>query len=289
MDLEVLESSVLYQLGEHYYEMGRYEQAREQFKQVLAKNATHPRLLYMMAYCEYQLDNYEEAYELCTYAINEGLVTEYVYNTLGLILIQQKEWYEAEQAMLFALSLNPSEPSIIATYSFLMYETGHLKKARLLMEEAKRLDPMDSTVLQYQFYMCMIDGKKKEKHEALAGYMQGAEDDLYKLIKIGEEAYFRDDYKTAKEALVQAFMLDPTNSRVKELLDGIEKETHFLFFPNRIVRKLGGPIGSWVTSVGLILLAIYLYPPAFGAILLFLLIFNVYTWISGFVYKLFVK
>ncbi|TKI59094.1 tetratricopeptide repeat protein [Brevibacillus antibioticus] len=289
MDLKVLEGSPHYQLGEHYYEMGRYEQAREQFKQVLAEDATHPRLLYMMAYCEYQLDNYEEAYELCTNAIKEGFVTEYVYNTLGLILKQQKKWYEAEEAMLYALSLNPLEPSNIATYAFLMYETGHLKRARLMLEEAKRLDPMDPTVLHYQFYMAMIDGKKKEKYEALAGYMQVAEDDLYKVIKIGEEAYFRDDFKTAKEALIHAFMLDPTNSRVKELLDGIEKETHFLFYPNRIVHKLGGPIGSWAASVGLILLAIYLYPPAFGGILLFLLIFNVYTWISGFVYKLFVK
>ncbi|MFS0553485.1 tetratricopeptide repeat protein [Brevibacillus sp. 179-C9.3 HS] len=288
MDTEVIENSH-YRLGEHYYEMGRYEQAREQFKQALAENATHPRLLYKMAYCEYQLDNYEEAYELCTNAIREGFVTAYVYKTLGLILKHQKKWYEAEQAMLYALSLDPGEPAIIATYAFLMYETGHIKKARLLMEEAKRIDPMDSTVLHYQFYMGMIDGKEKEKREALAGYVQVAEDDLYKLIKIGEEAYFRDDYKTAKESLVQAFMLDPTNARVKELLDAIEKETHIIFLPNRIVGKLGGPFGSWAVCMGLIFLAIFLFPPALAIIIPFLLIFNVYTWISGFVYKLFVK
>lgn len=289
MDLEVLKQSTHYQMGQHYYEMNRYGQAKEHFKQALSDYPTHPRLLYKLAYCEYRLENLEEAYELCTNAIQHGLETAYVYCTLGVILRDQEKWYEAEQAMLHALSLNPAEPSNIATYANLMYMTGHFKKARLLMEEAKRIDPMDSTVLHYQFYMGLIDGKEKEKREALAGYIQVAEDDLYKLIKVGEAAYFRNDYKTAKESFVQAFMLDPNNPRVKEMLDRIKKETHFILLPNRIITKVGGPLGWWLICTAIVFLAGFLSLPALVIAIPIFLVLNIYTWFSENIYNMFVK
>ncbi|GED28296.1 hypothetical protein BAG01nite_43980 [Brevibacillus agri] len=289
METEALQNSRHYQLGKHYYDMKRYEQAREHLREALGEVPTNPTVLYMLSYCEFQLDNDEAAYELCVDVLQKGMVTEYVYQLLGLILQSQKKWYEAEQALLQALALNPQEPGIIATYAYLMFHTGHVKKARLLMAEAQRLNPNDSTVLHYQFYIDLIASNKKQQRKTLETYVEVADDELYKLIKIGEEAYFRDDYKTAKENLIQAFLLDPTNERVKELLDAIDKETHIVFWPNRLVDKLGGPIGMWVVFVVLLFLISYLAPFAVGYFIVCWIVFGIYTWISPLVYKLVCK
>ncbi|MGZ0050644.1 tetratricopeptide repeat protein [Brevibacillus gelatini] len=289
METEALQNSRHYQLGKHYYDMNRYEQAKEHLREALAEAPTNPTVLYMLSYCEFELGNVEEAYELCVDVLQKGLVTEYVYQLLALILQSQKKWYEAEQALLQALALNPQEPGIIATYAYLMLQTGHVKKARLLMEEAKRLDPQDSTVLHYQFYIDLIVSNKKQQQKTLQSYVEVEDDELYKLIKIGEEAYFRDDYKTAKENLVQAFLLDPTNERIKEMLDAIDKETHIVFWPNRLVDKLGGPIGMWVVFAVILFLISYLAPFALGYFAVGWLVFAVYTWISPLVYKLVCK
>lgn len=289
MEIEALENSSHYRLGKHYYDMNRYEQAKEHFQQALAEAPTNTTLLYMLSYCEFELDNYEEAYELIVDTLEKGLITEYVYQLLGLILRAQKKWYEAEQAMLQALSINPQEPGVIASYAYLMYETGHLKKAKLLMDEARRIEPENQTVLHYQFYMNLIDDNKKQQRDTLEKYIQVADDELPKLLKIGEEAYFRDDYKTAKEALVQAFLLDPTNDRVKELLDAIDRETHIVFLPNRLVDKLGGTLGTWAISIGIIMLLSYFAPAALGYYLVFIIVFSIYTWTSPLIYKIVCK
>ncbi|UED68156.1 MULTISPECIES: tetratricopeptide repeat protein [Brevibacillus] len=289
MGMDRAEKSVNYRLGVHYYNMNRYQQAKEHLEKALAEDPNDTDALFWMSYSEYCLKNYEEAHRLCRDIIQKGMMTENVYELLGVILLAEKKWYEAEQAFLQAISLNPVEADVIANYAYLMIETGHLKKAKMLLAEAKRIDSMNSLVLHCQFYLDLIHNRKKQQQESLMAYIQIADDERSKLQTIGEAAYFRGDYRIAKENLIQAFLLDPNNSRVKELLDSIDRVTHIVFLPNRIVKKLGGTLVAWVLSLALILLTILIARPYVRDVAVFLFLFNVYTWISPFIYNLVTK
>lgn len=133
----------------YYYELGKYAQAREIVRDILARTPSDGMALYYAASCSFHLAQVEEAERFAREAVRHGADKAMSYALLGAICIEQKAYVEAEEWLLAALKAKPGNAGLLAQYAYLMLQTGYEEKAKRLMAEAKHLGPDDETVLHY--------------------------------------------------------------------------------------------------------------------------------------------
>jgi tetratricopeptide (TPR) repeat protein len=274
----------------YYYEIGRHEQARAIFLELLPHAPDDGMLLYYLASCAFQLDETDEADRFVREALRTGCDGELAHSLLGAICMRKEAYVEAEECLLHALSLNPQNAGVMAQYAFLMLKTGYEEKARRLMREALRLDPENETVLHYHFFFQRAFDEKAGQEQTIRQYMHVAESDVDKLTKLGLAALDRENYREARECFRQAFLLDPTNRDLLRVLEEVDRVSHPIFFPNRLMQKTGGPVVWWLGFLALMVLLRRMewYGMA-GVTVIAYVLFCVYTWMSPVVYKLFRK
>jgi tetratricopeptide (TPR) repeat protein len=274
------------QEAEHYFKLERYEQAKEKFLQVLEGSPEDGRTLYRIAFCCFHLHQFEEAHDFCTQALMGGYVQEFTYALLGAIQVSQQEYVEAEDSLLKALSLNPQSAAVIAQYAYLMLRTGHEEKANRLIQEALRIDPQNEVVLHYSFYFQLASGEKEEQQHTIQNYMDSSANEIDKLVKIGISAIHRKNYKEARECFRQAYLLDPTNTSILQQLQTLDRVTHPIFMPNRMIQKIGGPLVVWIAFIVIMFVLSSLHLDVVQTVVggLYLL-FCIYSWCASSIYK----
>jgi tetratricopeptide (TPR) repeat protein len=120
-----------YLLGKIYYDEGKWSKAEEQFQLCLAKKAKHYEALYYLARCQVSLGNLDAAEQ----NIQEGLkkakdLKSWFENALGVLLLQRKQYQEADKAFRRALAGNEVSQE---------RDIKDLKNTKLLDEERARL------------------------------------------------------------------------------------------------------------------------------------------------------
>lgn len=274
----------------HYLDMGRAEQAREKLHKLLADYPEDGQLFFLLARCHYLLDNYDEAIQQCHEALRLDFSRESCYFLLGITYLEGEKFVEAEQAFLEALSIDPQNAEAMSAYAYLMLKTGHEEKAHRLMEEALRLDAENATVLHYNLIFTMAYDQQEEQKKILQQYVQTADSEIDKLVHMGMSELSRENYKEARELFRQAFLLDPTNKRLLEILKELDEATHILFLPQRAIGKMGGPIPVWL---GFIVLMFILRSMGWGTVAGVLaiayLILVIASWTTPLLYKLLLK
>lgn len=279
-----------------YYDMGRYEQAAGVFKEILAETPEDPLILFLLANCCFMLDRYAEAERICM-DIAASYLAVSAFRLLGKIYREKKRYKKAEECFLKSLELDPQNADTLAEYAFLLLICGYRKKANDVMKEAERLDPEDSTVLHYKFYFNLAHGSRKEELAVIEQYFTNSSDEVQKLIKLGLTEYKSDRYKSSREYFRQAFVLEPTNKYILDMLEELDRINHFIFFPNRlfqrmhpVMRFLGLPaaivaVPVVMLSLGLEAAGTALFVAAFAGIILL----NLWSWLSGPIYKYIIK
>ncbi len=274
----------------HYLQINRYQKAKELILSNLSHCPNNEKLLFMIAHTNYHLNEYKEAIDNCFDALNNGYTAEYVHGLLGDVYFKTNQYEKAETAYLESLSLKPNNPEVLASYGYLMFITGNEDKGHQLLNEAVRISPENEVVLHYIFYYYLAKGKKMQQLETLEKYMHSSDQEISKLMKIGITEIFKGKYKSAREHLRQAYLLDPTNEDILRLLNDVDRKSHFLFFPHRIVNKLGGAATIYIIFMLIILLLYYL---KMNGLLVFVasfyIIFALSTWFNPLIYKIFFK
>jgi tetratricopeptide (TPR) repeat protein len=276
----------------HYFTMRRYEQARDRIIPLLAHYPKDGELLYLLAYCLYGLELYEEALAACIDAFSSGYSPEDCNLLLGRIYFDLRRYTEAEEALLTTLGINPVNAEAIAVYSYLMLAAGYDRKAAALMEEALRLDPHNEEVRHFNFMSLILTGKGDQQLPALRQFLQTSDNEVNMLINTGIYEWARKNFKSARESFRQAFLLNPTDKNILAVLKEFDEITHPLFLPNRLVAKftdfglaMGGFwgllfIGGWMGETGhgdwLLTMA--------GFIVLFGILLVIHTVLATFIY-----
>lgn len=272
--------------AQHYYELGRYEQALPKIDQLLAINPYDNDVLFMRAGALSSFERYDEAIDCCRQALANGYSAVDGNYILGNVLMETGRYIETEECFLEALRINPERADILADYGELMLKTGHNKKAKALIEQALSIDPNDETVLLVHFYYRLAMHNRTAQAEALKRYMQTADSDVSKLALIGLMEYNNGNSKAARESFRQVYLLDPANKDILSLLEDLEKEGSIFYWPQRVIKKVGGPAVFWI---GIIVLFFGLralgFPKAAFITAVIYFIFCVYTWIMPFIYK----
>lgn len=274
----------------HYIRIHRYEKANHLINSLLSQSPLDAQLLYHKAYCHFQLDEHDEAIECCLEALNAGFSLEDGNELLGLIYMDLDEYVKAEQFFLEVLRLNPQNVVVLAKYSSIMLNTGHEEKAKKLLDEALRLDPENEFALHYSFIYFLAKNKKMEQMDALIKYLEVSETDVRKYLNLGVMEYFKGNYKEAREQFRQAYLLDPTNNNLLELLDMVNRQSHILYLPQRVIEKVGGPAVVWLAFIGLYYLIKYIkFYEILFPIAGFYIALCIYTWITPLLAKYLIK
>ncbi len=271
----------------HYLRLGRYQPALACLKELLSIASNNSYYHYLLAYCYYGLELYSEAINACQTALAMNYSEERIYDLLGEIYIAMREYCEAESALLTVLKLNPVHAEAMAAYGYLMFLTGHEKKALQLLDEALRLEPENDSVLHYNFIRYLAKDEVEQELQMIKRLMVVGDDEVKKLIWIGLKEYHSDNYRAAYESFRQAFLLDPTNKLLLEYLETSKRLTRPWMQPLLWVEKIGGGAVLWLLMMGLTVLFYYLKQPALVVgVLVTYILFAVYSWIVTVICKM---
>ncbi|MBO8172053.1 MAG: tetratricopeptide repeat protein [Bacillaceae bacterium] len=275
----------------HYLEIGRFETALDYIKQALENSPDDPELYYYMGYVFYRQDRNEEAVEVLHQALSYGdEYQEEIYLLLASICIDADQWVEAEENLLKVLELNPNNAEAHAHYAYLMKKTGHKEKAERLIQEAHRLDPDDEQVLRYAHLMKLGDKDKEEQFFLLERFIEQADNQVSVHLQLGLHELFRERHGQALKHFKEAYLLDPTNQFLAEVVKELEQDTHFLYAPLRWVNKIGGPAVLWIIAIAISLAGQLLGLDKFVAVFIGIyLIYAIYSWTVPLLLKIYYK
>ncbi|MFD2371129.1 tetratricopeptide repeat protein [Brevibacillus sp. GCM10020057] len=270
----------------YYYELGKFVQAKEKFRGILARMPSDGMAMYYVASCSFHLAQVDEAERLAREAVLHGADKEMSYALLGAICIEQKAYVEAEEWLLAALSENPNNAGLLAQYAYLMLQTGYEEKAKRLMAEAQRLGHDDETVLHYLYFFQRAYEQTDEQEETIRTCLTAGGNQADKLVKLGLLALDRHSYSAARHYFSRAYQLDPMNEALVQVLERLDQLIHPFSWPERLILRTGGAAVWWGLLMLLLLVLVKLQCHAFigGTVLLSLLVCG-YIWLIPFLYK----
>ncbi|WP_166245279.1 tetratricopeptide repeat protein [Paenibacillus turpanensis] len=274
------------QLIRHYIGLLRYEKTLSLIKEALADEPEHGELYFWGAAAFYALEKYPEGELYLDEASRLGYNPIKVASLRGHLYQDAKRWVESEQAYLESLRLDPNQAGVYAAYATLMLAAGHESKAKKLLKMAQQLDPQDSDVLYYQFLYKLTKKNKQDILHSLQRSVEGASSELQMLYQLALHELYHERLKSAKEYYRQAFLLDPSNKSVLEVLEILELDTHWLFAPIRFVNKIGGPPVVYAVGLMLVLgLRFFGWEQASMICIYVYLAYVVYSWTAAGIYK----
>lgn len=275
---------------QHYFNIGRYEAAAPIIENLLRRDPENSTALFQMAVVEMSREDLPKARELCREALRFGYNEIIGYGFIGSTYQHEGKYKEAEEAFLSALEKDPLNGELIASYGYLMHQAGHDKKALALLDQARELEPYSYRVNQIilLFYFAKADTKKQQEY--IQKVMETSADEVQNLINIAMFHELKGEVKDARECYRQAFLLNPEDQNILDLLRHYDSLTHPLFAPHRLVEKIGGPAVVWIGFIVIVLLlkSLDLYIPLiiFGGIYI---LYAIYSWTAPLLYKWFVK
>lgn len=275
---------------EHYYSIGRYEIVLEKLSELISYEPNNGAAHYLMANCLFALDKYDDAIECCKEAILNNFSQDKGNYLLGKIYMEIDKYVKAEDCFLASLRINPQNIESMANYGYLMFRTAHEEKALNIFKEALNIDPNNTTLLHYIFLYHLVKNNKNEKLLVLGQYINNSNNEIGNFVHSGLLDLFDNNYKSARENFRQAFLLNPADKNILNILEDIDRDSHILFVPQRIIRKIGGPAVFWIVSI---IICQVLYKLKFSSIstifLILYILLCIYTWITPFLYRVVIK
>lgn len=276
----------------YFIEINRFETAVSKLNELLSSSPNDGYFLFLMAFCHYRLEKYGDALNYCSESLKNGYYLESSHALFGQIYLEVGKYREAEEAFLKVLSINAQNAGIMAAYGYLLILTGFNKKGDLLLQEALRLEPENEYVLIYKSLSLFENrkGKAGEQEEVLKSLMINSNSEIRKLIHLGLHNYYEDNYKEAKENLRQAYILDPTDENLLNLLKTVEKDSHLFFRPLRWIDRIGGPAVMWIAFIIISSILIFFDFTTLAIIFIIMyLVYVIYSWSAVLISKFFFK
>jgi tetratricopeptide (TPR) repeat protein len=114
-----------YVLGRIFYNQERYQDARQQFKTALDKKSKDWESLYYLGLAELKLERFDEAKKIMLEGQKKAKDEKHMFhNGLGLVLLAQGEYVEADRAFRLALVERPNNPEYLINLGDANYYQG---------------------------------------------------------------------------------------------------------------------------------------------------------------------
>lgn len=273
--------------AKHYYDIKQYSKALDIINKALAERPDDGYAFFLKAACLNDSGRYEEALHACGMCMQFGYELKNTHNLLAVIYKNLEDFSKSEYHLLETLRLDPQNAAAIATYSFIMYQTGHTEKSDALMAKAARIDPLHEKVLLYRQMIEEARGGQKAKQKALLKYVENTVNEFDRLIVIGNHHIEKKQYKKAHECFRQAFLMEPGSQELAEVLSDIEKKLSPAFIPMRLFWVMS-PFMVWGIFIALVyLLSKMGMQNQAGVLSIIYVIFVIYSWTIEPLYRLF--
>jgi pre-mRNA-processing factor 6 len=130
-------------------EAGNYDQAR-QFLRIAREQAATDRIFMKSAVLERQLENYEEAIDICNQGLQLFPGSWKIHAVKGQIYEQLSKLKEAEQALNVGTRAAPRSPVLFILLSRLQEKQGAIVKARSTLDRGRQQNPKNPEILLEQ-------------------------------------------------------------------------------------------------------------------------------------------
>lgn len=123
---------------------GEEEKGLEQIREFLVKNPKVWNAWFMLGWGLRKLERYDDAKQAFLGALKYGGDTNPdTYNELSLCYVQLKDFKEAKNSLMKALSLDPENTKVISNLGYLSLAQGDIQTARNYFQTVLEIDPKD--------------------------------------------------------------------------------------------------------------------------------------------------
>ncbi len=122
------------------YKAGRYRDAIEKYRQIIAADSQNALLYRSLAYCLVSLRRYDEAVQPCYRAIELDPKHGAPHAYLGSIYASRRQYAQAETELRTAIDLSPTMLEARLWLAFILEKQGRLKEEESLLQDATKLD-----------------------------------------------------------------------------------------------------------------------------------------------------
>ena len=123
---------------------GEEEKGLEQIREFLVKNPKVWNAWFMLGWGLRKLERYDDAKQAFLGALKYGGDTNPdTYNELSLCYVQLKDFKEAQNSLMKALSLDPENTKVISNLGYLSLAQGDIQTARNYFQTVLEIDPKD--------------------------------------------------------------------------------------------------------------------------------------------------
>ena len=136
----------LYHLGDLYFRDGRYEEAVESFRKVVAADPSRAYVFFQMGTALNRLHRYEEALDAFKHALDNNLKTPAIaYNNMGITYGKLGRFQEEIGALKQAIALRPRYATARYNLGVTLIKVGDIEGAR---EQYQALNEFDVTIAE---------------------------------------------------------------------------------------------------------------------------------------------
>jgi len=261
-------------------ERRRVGQARMLLKPALASHPDHVGLLLQAAWTDYLDEEWDEALA----NVRQVLVQEPHDPSARVLyfelLVQKKEYPEAERAILELLREHPEHAHYYGRYASLMVDTLNIAKARQLAREGLKYDSEDAECLALQAICDFIEQPAGATSHALQQLLARHPQSARTLLLVAAALEERGDPRGAHRILQELVRAQPDNEHLVGIARQLKVNTHWSMLPLWPLQRFGwaGSVGLWlIFFIGLRLVG-RVNTPLAGTLAIVVLVYVVYSW-----------
>jgi tetratricopeptide (TPR) repeat protein len=264
----------------YFIERRRLEDARRVLREALALYPQDPDLLFHSAQVEWIADRNEQAEATVRQVLVQSPDHAPARNLLAHILIERKEFADAELLLIGLLRDYPESAELYGRYARLMLTTLHLDKAEQLAREGLRYDPEDNECL-LAVALCETARSGGRPNEGLAKLLQAHPESLSSVhalvVALVDAGRINEAHRLSQDALRS----DPANEHLVQLVRELRIQNHWSMKPLWPLQKWGwgASVGIWIGSIVLIRGLAVKAPEIAGPVSFVLLGYCIYSWV----------
>ncbi|MFT4973655.1 MAG: tetratricopeptide (TPR) repeat protein, partial [Saprospiraceae bacterium] len=287
--------------GQRLYNMGRFQDAEQEFKKVLAEEPNHAFALALMSLVYLETDRRTEALALSQMALGQAPWSPFIFYVLARVQFFNQQIKEALETVKQGRNIDPEDPDFFILEAQIYFHQSKWEEALAAAASGMELDPENVQLINLRAQSLVKLNRKAEAAQTLDYALQKAPENSYSHANKGWVSIERDSYDEAVNSFKEALRLDATNEYAKDGLKEAIKGSNILYrgilkyflWMSRLAEK-----GRWAFIIGayiayqLILRMAEAYPsiaPLLYPLIVFYIIFAFSTWIARPISNLFLR
>jgi len=283
-------------LAEAYLESGRTELAGREIHSALGARPFDERLHFMAGRIALVREEWDEACKAFEQSLELDPEQPGANCGLALALMNAGRRTEAEQAVLRALQLNAEFAWGYEVYARLLYETGHLKKARKLLAKSLELEPDSASAHQL---LSVIEAERQDSEAAKRHADLGlahAPDEASSHAAEAVRLYAAGHPFRARAAIREALRIEPDSAPLREFYADVDRSCRWIYLPMYywswlVARTPGGRVTIWFAFAALyVVRRVYKVESLLlDFVVLGYVILMLYTWVADMLVALWIR